>query len=134
MKTDDFWLLIDRTRRSSHDEAPMLAALTAELQGLREPAIIAFEQQLRDQMARLDQPRLRDVAEQLWVLRDDGWRHLRAWCVSRGLEFVQRLQANPSRIFRELADGRSGPFDPPDGELFLYCAEYARVARAKAVA
>jgi hypothetical protein len=135
MRTDDFWLIVHRTRRDLlRGDAPSLTALTTELQRLGETAIDAFESHARQQVAELDLPALRDVATQLWVISDDSWLHFRAWCVGQGREFVAQVVAEPSRVLRRLAGDRAGPFDAPNGELFLYCADYARVARTKAVA
>ena len=131
MRTDDFWQLIDRTRRHAAGESAALAALTAELQRAGEASLTQFEHQLRRQLAALDTLELRDIAAQLWVLPDEAWLHLRAWWVSQGRSFIERLQANPGPSLRRLAETRQGPFDPPNGELFLYCAEFARVARTR---
>lgn len=134
MRTDDFWAMVQRTRQERHGESVALAALTGELQRLGEDSIRSFEQHLHEQLAALDTLVLRDVATQLWVLSDDAWLHFRAWCISQGRTFVATITAEPGRVLREVAATRSGPFDPPNGELFLYCADYARVARSKAVA
>lgn len=134
MTTDEFWMVVDQTRRHAADDAAGLAALTAELARRGERAIAGFERQARREVSQLDAPDLRDVTEQLWVLSDESWFNFRAWCVSQGHDFVSKLMAAPARVLRPVADARSGPFDVPTGELFLYCAEYARVARAVAAA
>jgi hypothetical protein len=134
MSTDDFWMLVRRRRGDGPGDASALAALTRELERLGEPTIAAFERHVHRQVALLDTPELREVATQLWVFSDDAWLHFRAWCVSRGEEFVTELIAQPGRTLCQLAAKRGGPFDVPNGEIFLYCAEYARVARTKAVA
>ncbi len=111
-----------------------MASLTCELQRLGEPAIGEFEHHVEQQLSSLDLSHLRDVATQLWVVSDEAWLHFRAWCISQGRDFVDRLVADPGGVLRHVAAGRGGPFDPPNGEIFLYCGEYARVARTKAVA
>ena len=133
MTTEDFWHFVRRAHAGGRFEAALLATLTADLQRAGQRTITAFEQKLREQVARLDTASLRDVATQLWVLSDDDWLHFRAWCVSQGADFVHQLETAPGRVLRDIAAG-GGPFEPPNGELFLYCADYARVAGAKAVA
>lgn len=128
MRTEDFWHIVQRTS-GKPGEPNSLVELTAELQRAGESTINAFERQVRRQVIALDTAELRDVAGQLWVLNDEQWLHVRAWFVSQGQEFVTGLLANPSRVLRRVADGRAGPFDPPSGEVFLYCADFARVAR-----
>lgn len=134
MRTDDFWLIVQGARRARPDDGAALASLTGELQRRGESVIRQFEQQVNAEVARLDSRVLRDIATQLWVFTDESWLDFRAWCVSQGREFVDRLTAHPSAVLRELANRRGGPFDPPNGELFLYCADYARVAAGQAVA
>lgn len=134
MSTDEFWAMVQQTRRDPRGEAPALAALTAELETRGDAAIEAFEAHVAQQLAALDTLALRDVANQLWVLSDEAWLHFRAWCVSRGAEFVAQVQREPGRVLRKVAAEAGGPFDAPKGELFLYCAEYARIARSRAVA
>lgn len=112
----------------------MLAALTGELQRLGESDLRRFERRVYAELKSLDTLELRDVAGQLWVVSGDNWTHFRAWCVCQGQEFITRLRAHPGAVLRDISSKRSGPFDVPNGELFLYCAEYARVARSKAVA
>lgn len=131
MTTEDFWTIVHQARRLAGEEVA-LAALTAELARRGERAISGFDRQARREIAHLDIPEVRDVAEQLWVISDDAWLHLRAWCVSQGEEFVARVKTAPGRTLRVVAERRAGPFDPPSGELFLYCTEYARVARTGA--
>jgi hypothetical protein len=134
MRIDDFWHMVEQTRREAHGEPAALAALTMRLQRLGEPAIAAFERHVREEVAVLDTPELRDIATQLWVLSEDNWLHFRAWCVSQGPQFGAQLRKAPGSVLRRVAAEGGGPFDIPNGELFLYCAEYARVARARAVA
>lgn len=134
MRTDDFWLIVQRARQQGATEAERLAALTRELQRIGESALRVFEAHVDEQLDILDTPLLRDIAQQLWVLSDEAWLHFRAWCIAEGRDFVDELLANPSRVLLRVSGARRGPFDPPSGELFLYCAEYARVAKARAVA
>jgi hypothetical protein len=134
MKTEDFWLIVQRARQQGSGEPEQLAALTRELQRLPEAELRGFETHVNAQLQRLDTEVLRDIATQLWVLPDDAWRHFRGWCIGEGRAFVTELLANPTKVLKRVSDTRAGPFDPPNGELFLYCAEYARVARARAVA
>jgi hypothetical protein len=130
MTTDEFWRIVQRTHRPQFDEEAALAALTRELSRLGEPGITAFEKRVLREIAELDTPLLREVADQLWVLSDESWLHFRAWCVSEGREFVQDMKTIPGRLLRRIAAEGDGPFDPPSGALFLFCAEYARVAAA----
>lgn len=134
MRTENFWAIVQRSSRGRQDEAGALVSLTNELQRLGERAIGEFEHHVQQQLCSLDLSEIRDVATQLWVLSDEAWLHFRAWCISQGREFVDRLTAEPGRVLRQVAASRGGPFDPPNGEIFLYCGEYARIARTKAVA
>lgn len=134
MRTEEFWLILEGAGRGPLGEAAALIALTTELQRLGPKAIDSFESHLGAQVARLDSKALRDIAEQLWLLTDESWLHFRAWCVGQGRAFVERLLERPSAVLRDLASRRDGPFDPPNGELFLYCSDYARIAGDRAVA
>jgi len=134
MRTEEFWNIVQRARQQGASEAERLAALTRELQRLDEPSLRSFERNVAEHLQALDTEPLRDIATQLWVLPEDAWLHFRGWCVSEGREFVKELSVHPAQALKQVEATRSGPFDPPNGELFLYCAEYARVARTRAVA
>jgi hypothetical protein len=128
MKADDFWALLRRSRSGiarRRDEIA-LAALTAALAELTDAAVLEFEARFRAEVDVLDRGDLRDVADQLWVLNEETWLHLRAWCVSMGPDFVASLRENSAGL-RHAASPHGGPFDVPSGEIFLYCGEYARV-------
>src|SRR5687768_16446640 len=93
MKADDFWGLLRRARsagRQKSDDA-ILAALMHELSCMEEPALAAFDEWFRREIVALDTPEFRDVANQLWVFHPEAWFNFRAWCVSRGEEFVLHL-------------------------------------------
>jgi hypothetical protein len=134
MSTDDFWNIVRRARQQGANEGERLAALTRELQRLDEPALRDFEGHVATQLTALDTEALRDIARQLWVMPDEAWLHFRGWCLSEGKDFVRVLLQHPAPMLKRIEAERGGPFDPPNGELFLYCAEYARVARTRAVA
>ncbi len=127
MRTDDFWLIVQGSGGRSADP-DFLAELSHALQRGGDASIAGFERHVREQVNALDTLEIRDVADQLWVLNDEQWLHLRAWCVTQGREFVSELAERPGRVLRRVADGRAGPFDPPSGEVLLDCADLARVA------
>lgn len=131
----EFWDAIHACRTGiarDKDEAA-LALLTSRLTASDAGTIAQFEECFRQEVDALNDGALRDIAQQLWVLNDEDWLHLRAWCVSKGREFVDRLRRS-SAMLRSIASQRGGPFDPPSGEVFLYCAAYARVTRGAPVA
>lgn len=131
----EFWAIIQGCRSGigvDKDEAA-LALLTSHLSASDPRTIALFEARFRAEVDALNDEVLRDIAQQLWVLNDEGWLHLRAWCVSKGREFVDRVRRRGAML-RSIAAQRGGPFDVPSGEVFLYCAEYARVTRGAPVA
>lgn len=131
MSTDEFWTIVEQSRRMASDEAAILAALTADLARRGDRTIAEFEQRTRGEIERLDTPELRDVTDQLWVLPQEGWGSFRAWCVSQGRAFVDALRTSPGRVLLPVTGARNGPFDPPKGDHFLYCADFARVVRTR---
>lgn len=135
MKSDDFWSLIRHSRDglAEADDGAALVGLTSALAELNEQDIMAFDERFREEVAGLDRADLRDVANQLWVLSEEDWRNFRAWCVSQGPVFIERLRSQTGAL-RDVAVVSGGPFDAPSGELFLYSADYARVTREVSVA
>lgn len=131
MNTEEFWLLVQHLTVPPADSRQAAATLLSALTALDEQELAEFERHFQSQVDALDTTELRDVAGQLWVLNDEDWRNLRAWCVCRGPVAVDRLIHDASWLRRIAPDGES-PFDAPSGELFLYCADYARVNRAAA--
>lgn len=129
MNAVDFWGLLRRCRfgaARNRDEAA-LGALISALAELSDVEVLDFAGNFRDEVAALDLGDLRDVANQLWVLNDDSWLHLRAWCVSKGPDVVARLRRRCAAL-RAIGVAHQSPFQPPSGEIFLYCGEYARVS------
>lgn len=135
MNLEEFWGIIRRSREGSAHEmdGEALVALTNMLSELDARAIAEFEELFEAEIEKLDTLALRDVANQLWVLNDDTWTYFLAWCVSHGREFVERVARDVGAL-RGIASRSGGPFDTPSGELFLYCADYARVTRELSVA
>jgi hypothetical protein len=128
MNAVDFWAVIHRSRRgAARDKDDVaLTALTAVLAEFSDDEILDFDSTFRAQVDALDLPELREIADQLWMLSDDGWLHLRAWCVSNGTDFVDTLRQRGTAL-RGISKDHECPFTPPSGEIFLYCGEYARV-------
>ena len=130
MNAVEFWGLLQRCRSGAardSDEAA-LEALISALAELSDERVLDFVQTFRREVESIDVGELRDVADQLWVLTEDSWLHLRAWCVSKGPDFVERLRRRGTTL-RRVAAVDGSPFEAPSGEIFLYCGEYARVSR-----
>jgi hypothetical protein len=128
MTPEEFWALIDTSYAESDAEFEVgVARLIGALAARGQRVIAQFETRLQAETEALNIAELRAVAEQLWVLNDESWRNLRAWCVSRGRDFGVALRQKPARL-AAVAAKRRGPFDPPNGELFLFCPDYARVS------
>ena len=134
MNLEEFWSIIRRSREGSAREmdGEALVALTNILSELEARGIAQFEEHFQSEIEKLDTLGLRDVGHQLWVLNDDTWTYFLAWCVSQGRDFVERVAGDVAAL-RGIASRSGGPFDTPSGELFLYCADYARVTRELSV-
>jgi hypothetical protein len=129
MMCEDFWQLVQKAHTPSPSGATPIGVLTAALAGRDQGEIANFAARLRREADLLDRQSIRAVADQLWLLDGESWLHMRAWCVGEGADFVAQLKRTPS-LLRVVAESFPAPFEPPTGELLLYCADYARVAQA----
>ena len=128
MTPAEFWHIVQSSPAPRHDHRRAATRLLARLATLDNAGLAEFERRFRAETEALDLAVLHDTAAQLWALTDESWLHLRAWCVSQGEPFVRRMRVVPEML-RTVSAEFSDPFCPPTGELFLYCADYARVQR-----
>ncbi len=122
MQSEQFWGLIDQSRRGATDDCdaqvaslvPMLAALTPE-------EIIDFDSHLAER-------RIEAYRWDLWGIAsivnggcsDDGFEYFRCWLIAQGQEFYEAVLASPERV----AD-RVTPGEEAECEQLMYAANYA---------
>lgn len=126
MKSADFWRLVQcNCHVAPLDDDADASNAFAELDAA---TLLGFHARLQLELAALDTPELREVADQLWVLDVSAWLNLRAWCILQGPVFVGQVRRHPA-VLRAASTTHPGPFEPPNGEPWLDGLESACVAR-----
>ena len=123
MTTNQFWDLIERSRRAGDECEAQAEALAALLRRLPAPEVVAFDRELA---ARLAEAYRWDLCGVAYLVNggcsDDGFVYFRLWLAGQGRAYFEAALRDPER-----AADRATP-DEAECEALLYAASDAHVA------
>ena len=114
MTADEFWSIIERSRRGAEDCDEIGEKLEGILRGMTADQIIAFAERLNDALAGAYSWDLWGAA---YIINggcsDDGFEYFRGWLISKGRRVYEKALSNP--------DGLAGIAEPDaECEAILY--------------
>src|SRR5688572_8132838 len=101
MTIDEFWNLIQKSRRYADDCDEQAENLQALLEKLKPEEIIAFSQHFRERLAESYRWDLWAVA---FIVKggcsDDGFEYFRGWLIAQGRKYFEEALADPTKAAR----------------------------------
>lgn len=118
---DEFWALIDSSRRGTEDADEQVEKLKDMLANLSEEAILDFDRHMRE----VENEAYRwDLWGAAYIINggcsDDGFDYFIGWLISQGRRYFEAALADPNN-----AGNKAEPGDFVECESIMYAASYA---------